>query len=121
MLFNFFKKQPIEKIPEEKIIAKISYCIISNSETPIVDVELEDYNDECINALCDILDILASDGLLAETLDIIKSAIINDQKEDQLIKIFTKLGNHTKNKILNDFREKSDEPCIKPSDAFTSK
>lgn len=123
MLFEFFKKHsdPLED-QNKDIIAKISYCMFSNSKYPIVDVELKEYDDECIKGLCDILNILASETSLAETIEIIKDAMINDNQENQLIKLFNHLSKNTKSKILNSYNDDFyDQPCIKPSDVFLGK
>jgi uncharacterized protein YprB with RNaseH-like and TPR domain len=119
MLSRFFKKQKTE---ENKSIAKLSYIVNNNSKSPILDIELQDYDDQSIEALCNIIDILASDKFIVETVEIIKNALVNDGKEDYLLKVFSGLSKNTKSKMLNSYREKEyDEPCIRPSDAFLGK
>lgn len=116
MLSKFFKKEPIEN---NQPIAKLSYIVTNNSESPIVDVELQDYDDESIEALCNIIDVLSSDKSIVETVEIIKNSLVNRGKEEYLIKLFSRLGTHAKSKIINSYKEKEyDEPCIKPSDAL---
>lgn len=120
MFFNLFKKS-LEKTKEDslkpdKIIAKLSYCIIEGSKSPIVDVEIEEYNDKCIDALCDILDVLSQDGAFIETMGIVKDGMIADGQEEYLIKIFTHIGQ--KNKFRSSKTNNSNEPCIKPSDVL---
>lgn len=122
MFFNLFRKnerleEPVESESTE-VLARLSYVVTSDSDSPIVDVELKEYNDECIAALCDILDIIAEDRSLIETVDIIKNAMINDHQEENLYKIFSHLGQNAKTKMLNSYKNKGDEPCIKPSDMF---
>jgi hypothetical protein len=123
MLFNFFKKKPVDndkiKKPNE-ILAKISYIISKDSDSTIVDVELEDYSDEAITSLSYIIDTLAEDRSILETMNIVKNALVEEGREDCLIKIFNLISKDTKAKIINGNKDnKADEPCIKPSDVFT--
>lgn len=120
MFFDFFRKS-LEKNNEEsnksdKVIVKVSYCIVEGSKSPIVDVEIEEYNDKCINALCDILDVLSEEGSFVETMGIVKDGMIADGQEEYLIKIFTHVGQ--KNKFKSSKATKDGEPCIKPSDVL---
>jgi hypothetical protein len=122
MLFNFFKKKPDnEKISESnEILAKISYIVFKDSDSTVVDVELEDYSDESIESLCHIIDTLAEDRAILETINIVKNALVEEGKEDCLIKIFNLISKDTKAKIINGHKDsKADEPCIKPSEVFT--
>lgn len=122
MLFNFFKKKPDnKKIPESnEILAKISYIVFKDSDSTIVDVELEDYSDESIESLCYIIDTLAEDRAMLETMNIVKNALVEEGREDCLIKIFNLINKNTKAKIINGNKDsKADEPCIKPSEVFT--
>ena len=122
MLFNFFKKKPDnEQIPESnEILAKISYIVFKDSDSTIVDVELEDYSDESIESLCYIIDTLAEDRAMLETMNIVKNALVEEGREDCLIKIFNLMNKDTKAKIMNGHKDsKADEPCIKPSEVFT--
>lgn len=120
MLSKFFKKQSIQD--DALPIAKLSFVVSNDSELPVVDIELQDYSDASISALCDIIDILASERSLAETVEIIKNALVKDGQEEYLIKVFTRLGKHAKSKILESYGQKQyDEPCIIPSDAFANR
>lgn len=123
MLFNFFKKTDdnLENSPND-ILASITYIATKDSDAPIVDVEMKDYNDESIKALCSILDILAYDKSLIETVEIIKNAMINDGHEENLIKIFSHISKNTKSKMLQTYKNvEEDSPCIKPSEVFMTK
>lgn len=123
MLFNFFKKKPIDDehtLESNEVLAKISYIIFKDSDSTIVDVELEDYGDECIESLSYIIDTLAEDRAILETMNIVKNALVEEGREDCLIKIFNFINKNTKAKIINGHKDsKVDEPCIKPSDVFT--
>jgi hypothetical protein len=122
MLFNFFKKKPDnEQVSEpNEVLAKISYIVFKNSDSTIVDVELEDYSDESIESLSYIIDTLAEDRAILETMNIVKNALVEEGREDCLIKIFNLISKDTKAKIINGHKDsKADEPCIKPSEVFT--
>ena len=122
MLFNFFKKKPDNEKTSEpnEVLAKISYIVFKDSDSTVVDVELEDYSDESIESLCYIIDTLAEDRAILETMNIVKNALVEKGREDCLIKIFNLISKDTKAKIINGHKDsKADEPCIKPSDVFT--
>jgi hypothetical protein len=47
----------------------------------------------------------------------IKSALLEQDEEDVLLKIFTNISKKYKDKLLKNHKESiKDEPCIKPSD-----
>jgi hypothetical protein len=117
MLFDFFKSKKKEGDKDDDILAKISYIITENSESTIVDVELKEYNDECIQSLCNIVDILANEKSTSDTVEIIKNAMIEDGKQDSLVKFFSYLDLKTKTRLLK-INEDDNEPCIKPSEVF---
>jgi hypothetical protein len=122
MLFNFFKKKPDNEKTSEpnEVLAKISYIVSKGSDSTIVDVELEDYSDESIESLSYIIDTLAEDRAILETMNIVKNALVEEGREDCLIKIFNLISKDTKAKIINGHKDgKADEPCIKPSEVFT--
>jgi hypothetical protein len=122
MFFNLFKtnKDPQKDDSDSsEVLASISFIMTSDSESPIVDVELKDYDRECIKALCSLIDILAQEKSLVETVEIIKNAMIKDGKEEYLLDIFSQISDTTKSKMLNAYEDKdTDEPCVKPSEVF---
>lgn len=115
MLFNFFKKKTPQKQDNGDVLARISYIITKDSDSTIVDVELNEYDDECIQSLADIIDVLSQDKSISDTVDIIKNAMVTDGKGDSLVKFFSYLDISTKRKLLD---KSGDEPCIKPSEVF---
>jgi hypothetical protein len=120
MLFDFLTSKKTKNDSNDdnsETLAKVSYIINKSSESIIVDVELSEYTDECIQSLCEIIDILSSEKSILDTVDIIKNAMVSDGKQDSLVKFFTYLDIETKTKLLN-INTKDDEPCIKPSEVF---
>lgn len=114
-MFNFFKKP--EENHQDRILASIRYIIKENHDGALVDVELNDYDEESIESLCSLLELLGNDNFYFDTINTIKSSLIRDHQEEVFIKIFTKINDQVKQKILNSHKEKiSDQPCIKPSE-----
>lgn len=122
-LFNIFSsKKPVNVTTEDsetpdKILASITYYIEENSDKVIIDASMRDYDDESTRGMCDILDILCQDSTYAETLNMIKNALMQDGREDLLIQIFTQVSQSARDKVIKVQQESvKDEPCIKPSD-----
>jgi hypothetical protein len=121
MFFNLFKKPEVVEESSDKdddnILAAITYCVTKDSDTPLINIEMKEYNEECSVAICELLDVLSEEGSYVETINMLKSGLIENGQQDWLIKIFTFIGEKAKDKILNAHRESvKDEPCIKPSD-----
>ena len=121
MFFNLFKKPDIVKKSsdedDDNILAVIKYFITKDSDRPIINIEMKDYNEECSVAICGLLDVLSEESSYVETINMLKSGLIENGQQDLLIKIFTFIGEKAKDKILNGHKESvKDEPCIKPSD-----
>jgi hypothetical protein len=127
MLFDFLKKK--EKEPEilaedgPNVLASVTFVVLDNDlDSPILDVQMQDYSEESIKSLCRILDILASDQSVVEAIDIIKEAMINDGNGDHIMKVFSQISPSTKMKMLKGLGVDADnEPCIKPSEIFMNK
>ena len=116
MFFNFFeKKAKIEN--NEEVLASITYLVKNKDDNVIIDIELGNYEDEAIRGLCKLLDTLIEESCYIETLNMIKSALLEQDEEEVLIKIFTNISTKYKDKLLKNHKESiKDEPCIKPSD-----
>jgi hypothetical protein len=119
MLFKFFnnKQQTKTENTKKEVLAKITYIANNESDTPIVDVEIKEYNDECIDALSMILNTIGEERAYVQTIEIIKNYMTQDRQESYLIKILTNLNEKAKNKIINIANKKEyNEVCIKPSE-----
>ena len=117
MLFKFFQKNNQNDDQPNETLAKISYIVSSKSDSIIVDVELNQYDEECILALCDIVDTLAQKKSLSNTVEIIKTGMTDDGQEDAIMSFISNLDHNTKKILINSYKN-TDEPCIKPSDVF---
>lgn len=117
-MFKFFQKKPLEEDKEDNL-ASISYIIKKDAKTAYVDIELKDYEEESIDALCQLLDILGSDLFYFDTINMVKSSLMQENKHDALIKILTRMNSKIRDKIYNSITDSDkDEPCIKPSEMF---
>jgi len=115
-MFNFFKKKTDEQ-ENNDTIASITYLIKRDSSEPMIDVALNDNDDQCVEALCSLLDVLGNDMFYLDTVNMLKSMLLKSHQEDILFKILTCINNNVREKIVNSHKEKTKyEPCIKPSD-----
>jgi hypothetical protein len=122
-MFNFFKKTNINeeepKNDKEDVVASISYFVKRNGPV-IVDVAVEDYNEDSMNALFSILDILCQDQCYVETVNIIRNSLTKENKDDLLILLINHIGKQmikeSGNKISTYNESLRSQPCIKPSD-----
>ena len=118
-MFNFFGKKK-SSTSESEVIASITYLIKNDGAGPLIDVQMGEDDDQCVEALCSLLNILGSDMFYIETINMIRQLLIQSNQEDILLKILTKVNQNIRQKIVttsNSNKEKlKDEPCIKPSD-----
>lgn len=119
-LFNWLKSQDsTNKNQEENILASITYYIKEGSTKPSVNIELDNYDEDCCEAMCDILDTISSDGFYIETFNIMKTALLKEKREDVLLYILTRVGDKIRDEMLKKNEDSiKDEPCIKPSDTL---
>lgn len=117
-MFNFFNKsKQKQENSDNEIIASITYLVKNNNTGPLIDVQLGEDDNKCIDALCSLLNILGSDMFYVETINMIRKLLIKSNQEDILLKILTRIDYDLRQKIVNSNKEKlKDEPCIKPSD-----
>jgi adenylate kinase len=107
----------VEEPKDNNTLASVKYSVKRNSPNVIIDIDLEDYDEDSALAVCTILDVLCEDFCYSETINMIRVALIQNNQEDLLLKIFTHISQEARDKILKTYKEsKKDEPCIKPSD-----
>lgn len=119
-MFNFFKKKQIKTeniVDNDKLpIVSITYNINHDFETS-VDILMDDYGVESINAICKLLDTLSNDSFYIETVNMLKQGLINDDQQEVLLTILTHVSQQARYKIIQGNKDSTkDEPCIKPSD-----
>lgn len=108
-MFKFFQKKQTVNVQDTNL-AKISYYIDEVNQKPKLSVDLYDYSNESINALCDLIDLIYSDKLALETIAVIQNFLIEAKQEEALIRILLRL----ESKITE--KKSSQGPCIKPSE-----
>lgn len=110
-MFKFWKKKEEPKLD----LARVEFIITESGEKPKLNIELMDYDDHSLQALCDIVEIFKDNRVLVEMLTFIQSHFLETERSEELIKIFVMLQQKS---LLNVENEK-EEPCIKPSDMMT--
>jgi superfamily II DNA or RNA helicase len=121
MLFNFLRKKKEEENIEEKeeAIASITYYIKRGQASPMLDIELSDYDDESTKSLCLLLDMLGSESCYFETISMIKNCLAESGQEEMLNNILVHVASKAQTKLINIYKEKiKEEPCIKPSEVL---
>lgn len=117
-MFEFFKKKPTptpDKLEQCNTLASITFFVSEHDEMPSIDVAMQDYSDESIIAICLLLQAITTDQGYIEAINMIKSGLIKDSRDDILIQILTTIEPTISKKLL-ERAEKNKEPCIRPSD-----
>ena len=116
-MFDYFlkrKKQELENINK----VSITY-LIDSENVPMIDILLNSYDEDSVEALCSLLDVLANNSFYVETVKMISENLAANGREDLLIKILTHISNQKDNKItqfIEDDRES--QVYIDPTDAI---
>jgi hypothetical protein len=102
---------------EKKLLANVSYAVYEDSPDIIIDIELDDYTDASINALCSIIENISSDVGVLNTINMIKDALVLAGEEEALLILLTKIGQNIVANAKSRTEDKDDDPpCILPSD-----
>jgi|688.fasta_scaffold03072_30 hypothetical protein len=116
-MFNFLSKKTQQQSPENQKLASVSY-VMDASGRIIVDIAMQDYSDECMTAIFEILEMLADENALSETLNILKHNLVKHNQTElvQRLENYVTLKSNNK-KILKIYENIiNSQPCIKPSD-----
>lgn len=116
-MFDFLKfrskKPELDTSEDNNILASITF-FVTDDKTPLIDVSLMDYEQSSIDAMCALLNILATDQASVQAVKMIKDGLIEANQPEILLDILTKISNNlTKNISDNNLKDK---PYIKPSD-----
>jgi len=119
-MFNFFQKKEVSEsqpIHEDQAQVAITYFIDKNDVSVKIDVGLEDYSNDSITKLCQVLEVLSQDKAYIETISIIRDGLVANSDEETLMKFLLLIGNHSNKKIINQAKENiRSQPCVSPSD-----
>ena len=97
-------------------MAAIKYIVDETGEIQ-VDVELEDYGTESVDALAKCLTALSMDESYLQTVQMIQNSLKADGQEEALVRIYTHLAANPNDKAVRIHKEKKKStPCIRPSD-----
>jgi len=117
-MFDFLKNkqsESTEETAEDDAIASITYKIGTNNVV-YIDVGVEDYDIETVEALCRILDVLSEDSAYIQTIETLKKGFEEVKAKDALDLIYEHIGKQVSKKVVNNVKEyMKDQPCIKPS------
>ncbi len=117
-MFDFLKNKQsasTEETIEDNAIASITYKIAKDNVV-YIDVGVEDYDIETVEALCRILDVLSEDSAYIQTIETLKKGFEEVEAKDALDLIYEHIGKQVSQKVVNNVKEyMKDQPCIKPS------
>jgi hypothetical protein len=119
-MFNFFKKTDQsdgdDNSKKEKLASIEFYIQDPDDPKPRVSINIDDYDEDSVNSLCKIVNVLADDTLVLETYNIIQTFLLQEEREDILLKVLTNISQQKtiKSKFKN--ADRSSEPYIKPSE-----
>tara|TARA_B100000131_G_scaffold305000_1_gene330543 strand:+ start:740 stop:1069 length:330 start_codon:yes stop_codon:yes gene_type:complete len=100
---------------DEEVLASVSYLVMKNSDDLIIDISIDDYDEQSMQGLTNILKMLSRESCVVETLEMVKGVMIESGNEDLFLLLLSKIGTQI---LLKDKQSKSDldKPCISPSD-----
>ena len=82
-----------------------------------IDILLEDYDEASIKALSSLLNTMAKDVCFLETVEFLRTSLIEENQTEVLMKILLNIADTINNKMNNiSAHDKTNQPCIKPSD-----
>ena len=115
-IFNKKNKEP-EKAAQDDIpvIAAVTYSIDNTGEM-FIDVNMEDFDDNSIEALAVVLSMVSTIKCQLMTMDMIKHSFAKEGKVQEYLKLVTAVIDNTADLLAETRNENSEEPYIKPSD-----
>lgn len=114
-MFNFIKKKQEELPPEPNHLASISLSVDDSENAQVtVDVLLNDYDSQSINALSEIIKVCIGEDFSKQLLNIIYTNLAQSGEEECLMELTDNL-NEYKKAIEIIARKGEVAPIIKPS------
>ena len=101
---------------QEYFVAALEILIGSTQDDkPKLNILLDNFSEESIDGLCNILTLCASEYFFLNIVEIIKNQFLENNKQKELEKIIFHIAKlELKNQLEN--VQKTSTPCIKPSD-----
>ena len=102
---------------EDQTYVAITYYIAEGDDSVKIDVGIQDYSDENIIRLGDVLNVILQDSGYTETVEIIHKSLMKQGLEEEALKFLIMIGNQSKKYVNKTAKEqKRSKPCISPSD-----
>lgn len=87
------------------------------TEKPKLNIMVEEFNEESINALCQILTLCSNEYFFLNVVEVVKEQFILNEKLEELETLLVHIAAiELKDKIKLFQKEATEQPCIKPSD-----
>ena len=114
------KQEPTqEPSPEEDLIAALSFTVDKSGEI-FLDIQVEDFSDDVVDGLANMITQISTVKFQLITLDMIKHAFLEEDEYEKFVKLVAKITALQASQAggIMDMLKDSDveEPCIKPSD-----
>jgi len=124
-MFNKIKKFFSKKDKTNNNVAQVTFGVSEDDSVPTLDILIEDYSDETLDALAKILFTIQSPTCMLETLNVVIENLRANDQDKAAIALCMKLGTDfltaTPQTFINNLatqtqESQTEEPCIKPSD-----
>lgn len=107
---------PSGELFDESHVAGITYFVGTDGQVQL-DIEVFDYSNESMDALCRILNTLSMDSCYLSTLNMIRDQLTQEGQEEALVRIYNNVAKSPNDKAVRVYTKKSQsKPCIRPSD-----
>jgi len=115
---NMFKKRQEQPQDETPVVTSITYSIDNTGEM-FVDINIDDFDDESIDGLAQLISVISTVKCQLITIEMIKQAFSEEGKIAEYIGLISKIASNTAS-YTEELKQQdsSEEPCIKPSDMF---
>jgi hypothetical protein len=118
-LLKYFSKKDSAK-ENGKPLAEIRIYINENELSPTVDILLDEYSEQSIDALVNIIQSIQSQSCGLEIIKIVTDNMTKQGNSEALVYFLIKIGQEAEKYAIEtqaiDRNQKKEEPCIKPSD-----
>lgn len=119
MLKKIYDKLFGTQKPEEVDFLSCLEIAISKDATdkPKLNILLDNFEEESLEALCQILTICANEYFFLNIVEVVKEQFILNERVDELEQLLVHIASiELKDKVKLFQKEQKDQPCIKPSD-----
>lgn len=118
-MFNIFKNRKEEPEETERELASIKFHIEDQSSNIKMSINIDDYSEECIEALARIIIALPQDQTSTEVLSIVQSFLMKAERSDMIHLLVAHLTEKLTMSGVAVSSKKEQAPCIKPSELMT--